>query len=153
LHAGDQFATTTVRQASIADHRQFYRQQGDLGLARQFLSERMQRNESLILLAVMQNGFAAGFAQRYPSFSSAAARRLLILNDLFVTPKFRRTGIGTALLSAAAAEGRKIGEIRLRLSTEATNYSAQALYERHGWRRELDLYTYILNLDCERRHS
>jgi ribosomal protein S18 acetylase RimI-like enzyme len=152
--------TIAIRRATLADldsvaplfdaYRQFYRQPSDLVLARQFLSERLHRGESTILLATTPDRLTAGFAQLYPSFSSGACRRLLILNDLFVAPDFRRAGVGKALLSAAAAEGLKIGAVRLTLSTEATNLPAQALYERNGWQRNSDFYTYNLNLNRER---
>jgi ribosomal protein S18 acetylase RimI-like enzyme len=148
-----------VRRATEADlevivplfdaYRQFYGQSHDLETARQFLSERLHRNESVILLATIQNGQPAGFTQLYPSFSSASARRLWILNDLFVTPEFRRCGVGTALLSAAAAFGVQTGAVRLMLSTAGTNQTAQRLYESRGWTRDLVFYTYTLPLPCE----
>jgi len=86
-----------VRQATILDldlltplfdaYRQFYRKPSDLGLARSFLLERFQHNQSIVFLAVRQNGSAVGFTQLFPSFSSAAsAAPILILNDLFVEP-------------------------------------------------------------------
>src|SRR6266702_6632429 len=78
-------------------YRRFYGQPADLVAARAFLSERIKRNESVIFLAIRE-GSVAGFTQLYPSFSSVAAERLWILNDLFVAPDARRTGAGRALL-------------------------------------------------------
>jgi ribosomal protein S18 acetylase RimI-like enzyme len=133
----------TVRQATILDldlivplfdaYRQFYRKPRDLGLARQFLLERFQHNQSIIFLA-FQNGAAAGFTQLFPSFSSASAARILSLNDLFVLPEARRMGLGSSLLSAAAGFGRSIGAVRMTLSTEITNEAAQGLYAGRGKR-------------------
>jgi GNAT superfamily N-acetyltransferase len=40
------------------------------------------------------------FVQLYPSFSSVAARRIWILNDLLVTPPARRRGVGRALAAS-----------------------------------------------------
>jgi GNAT superfamily N-acetyltransferase len=146
-----------VRQATIFDldlaaslfdaYRQFYRKPGDLDLARRFLLERFQHNESIIFLAVEPDGSAVGFTQLFPSFSSVSAARILILNDLFVQPEARRKRVGSLLLAAAARFGRSIGAVRLTLSTEVTNESAQALYEREGWRRQTDFYVYDLALD------
>ena len=131
-----------VRQATILDldllvpmfdaYRRFYRKPGDLDLARRFLLERFQHNESIIFLAVRQDGSAAGFTQLLPSFSSASAARILILNDLYVRPEARRKGVGALLLAAAAGFGRGIGAVRLTLATEVTNEAAQALYEAGG---------------------
>jgi GNAT superfamily N-acetyltransferase len=145
-----------VRQATIFDlelivplfdaYRQFYRRPSDLDLARRFLLERFQHNESTIFVALKQDGSAVGFTQLYPSFSSASAARILILNDLFVSPEARRSGVGALLLDAAAQFGRGVGAIPLTLSTEATNSTAQALYEREGWTRQTDFYSYDLTL-------
>jgi len=138
----------TVRQATILDlellvplfdaYRQFYRRQGDL--------ERFQRSESVIFLALRPDGSAVGFTQLYPSFSSASAARIFVLNDLFVSPEARRTGVGELLLGAAARFGKEVGAVRLTLSTEVTNATAQALYEKEGWIRQEDFYAYDLML-------
>ncbi len=147
---------TTVRQATISDlelvaplfdaYRQFYRQPADLALARKFLLERFQHRESIIFVAISDDGAVLGFVQLYPSFSSGAAAHILILNDLFVVPEARRTGVGTMLIRAAADYGKAVGALRLTLSTELTNKSAQALYEAEGWKLQTDFYVYNLAL-------
>jgi GNAT superfamily N-acetyltransferase len=145
-----------VRQATVFDmyllvplfdaYRQFYRKPSDPGLARSFLIERFQHNESIIFVAMQQDGSAAGFTQLFPSFSSASAARILILNDLFVNPEARRQKVGSLLLAAAVRYGREVGAVRLTLSTEVTNETAQALYEREGWVRQEEFYNYNLTL-------
>ena len=145
----------SVRQATIGDlnllvplfdaYRQFYRLPGDVDGARRFLLERFSHNESVIFLAF--NGAAAiGFTQLYPSFSSASMGRILVLNDLYVSPEARGLGAGAALLDAAAGYGRAVGAVRLALSTEVTNATAQSLYEKLGWKRDTRFYTYELSL-------
>ena len=146
----------TVREATILDldllaplfdaYRQFYRKPADLELARRFLRDRLKNGESVVFLALMPDGGAAGFTQLYPSFSSASAARVFILNDLFVEPRYRRMGVGAALLATAGAFGEAAGAVRLTLSTEVTNESAQALYEACGWTRQTDFYVYNLSL-------
>jgi GNAT superfamily N-acetyltransferase len=146
---------TTVRQATIDDlealvplfnaYRQFYRKSGDPEGARSFLKARLHHGESTIFLAVA-DGKATGFTQLYPSFSSASMAPILILNDLFVDPAYRRCGTGAALLRAAAEHGRATGAVRLTLSTELTNATAQALFERSGWQRDATFCTYQLTL-------
>ncbi len=145
-----------VRQATLADldliaplfdaYRQFYQQTPDLALARQFLRERLERDESVIFVALRSNEAAVGFTQLYPSFSSASARRIYILNDLFVDPAARRNGVGQRLLAAAAEFGRRAGAIRLTLSTAHSNTTAQSLYEAQGWRRDDVFRSYHLPL-------
>ena len=98
----------------------------DLDSARRFLRGRLATGDSVVLLA-FDGAEALGFTQLYPSFSSLGMARIFILNDLFVAPAGRRSGVGAALLDAAAAFGRASGAVRLTLSTEATNTTAQSL--------------------------
>ena len=147
-----------VRQTTMKDldllvplfdaYRQFYRKPSDLGLARRFLFDRLQHNESIVFLAAREDGSAVGFTQLFPSFSSASAARILVLNDLFVLPEARRMRVGARLLAAAASFGQAFGAVRLTLSTEVTNEAAQALYEAEGWTRQTDFYVYNLALDA-----
>jgi ribosomal protein S18 acetylase RimI-like enzyme len=116
-------------------YRQFYRQASDPAAARKFLGERIRNNQSVIFAAFVSSA-AAGFTQLYPSFSSGLMARIFVLNDLFVVPEARRNGVGVALLNAAADYGRRQGAVRLTLSTELSNATAQALYEKTGWRRD-----------------
>src|SRR5581483_4799737 len=110
-------------------YRQFYRKASDPDGARRFLAERFAKKQSTIFLA-WDGGQAVGFTQLYPSFSSASMGPIYILNDLFVSPDARKLGVGRALLDAAARFGRQNGALRLALSTELTNHTAQALYEK-----------------------
>lgn len=145
-----------VRQAVVADldmlaplfdaYRMFYAQPSNMVLARAFLLERFQRNQSVLFLALRNDGAAVGFTQLYPSFSSVSAAPIFILNDLFVVPEARRRGVGARLLSAAAEYGRSHGAVKLSLTTGVSNAAAQALYAAQGWVREDDFYAYNLSL-------
>ncbi len=149
-------STVAVRQASVADldllvpmfdeYRQFYRMPADLDLARRFLLERFQHNQSIVFIAELPDGSAAAFTQLFPSYSSASAARILILNDLFVRPEARRKKVGSMLLAAAVGYRRAVGAARLTLSTEVTNLAAQSLYEGEGWIRQEEFLTYNLPL-------
>lgn len=144
-----------IRQATVSDidqlvplfdgYREFYRQPSEPERIRKFLLDRFEHNQSVVFVAI-KDGAAVGFTQLYPSFSSGALARIFILNDLFVEPRARKNGVGGALLEAAADYGRRLGALRLVLSTEETNTYAQALYERLGWRRNADFRTYQLSL-------
>jgi GNAT superfamily N-acetyltransferase len=59
-----------------------------------------------------------------------------ISSDLFVAEDARRRGVGARLLRAACDHALRTGAVRLALSTAVTNTTAQALYERDGWRRD-----------------
>jgi GNAT superfamily N-acetyltransferase len=126
-------------------YRQFYGQTPDLAGARRFLVERLDRGESVIF-AVVEDGRALGFTQLYPSFSSVSMKSIWILNDLFVAESARRRGIGARLLRAARDHALRTGAARLALSTAVTNTTAQALYERDGWRRDREFFHYEYEL-------
>lgn len=145
----------TIRQAGAQDldtlaplfnaYREFYRLPADPEGSRRFLLERVEKNQSVIFLA-SADGAAAGFTQLYPSFSSGAMARIFVLNDLFVAPEMRRRGVGAALLKAAAEYGLRERAVRLTLSTELSNTTAQALYEKNGWKRDTIFCAYNLAL-------
>ena len=113
-------------------YRGFYGQPADLALATAFIRARMERDESVILLA-WHDERAVGFTQLYPAFSSVSASRVWTLNDLLVVPEARRQGVARALLSAAADFARADGALRLELETDHDNATAQALYRALGW--------------------
>ena len=116
-------------------YRSFYHQPPDLAKARNFLSERLQRNESVVFLARHDDGSAAGFTQLFPGFSSVRAARVWLLNDLYVDASARRQGVGEALLAAARDFARADGAIRLELETMPDNHIAQSLYRAQGWQQ------------------
>lgn len=144
----------TIRPASLSDlasvaylfdqYRQFYKQSEDIDGATVFLQERMERNETVILLA-LEDGEVVGFTQLFPIFSSVSMRKAWLLNDLFVQADQRGKGIGTKLLDAAKQLGRNTEAKWLLLQTGADNKTAQAVYEKNGWVRENDWF-YQFNL-------
>ena len=126
-------------------YRRFYGQQSDDIVARQFLNDRLTRNESIVLVAENDGGAAVGFVQLYPTFSSILAAPMSVLSDLFVVPEVRRRGVGTLLLQSAMETARAAGVDRLELTTAIANVSAQRLYESLGWQRD-EFYLYGLVL-------
>lgn len=148
--------TLTTRLATATDlpavadlfdqYRQFYRQPGDLPRARRYLAARLERGESVLIVAETTPGALVGFCQLYPSFCSLLTDRTFVLYDLFVAPGARRLGAGRALLLAAEDHAREAGAVRLELSTARDNLSAQALYESLGWRRDEHFFVYQKSL-------
>lgn len=137
--------TIAIRQASSSDaailaplldaYRQFYGQPGDLPRAREWLRERLERGESVVLVAE-RPGVPVGFAQLFPTFSSVRTARVWILNDLFVSPQARRAGVARSLLDAAAGFARQQGAAYITLETMRDNAAARALYRAAGWHEE-----------------
>ncbi len=145
-----------IRLATLADlepvaalfdaYRRFYEQAPDLALATGFIRERLQKQESVILLARDAQGQAIGFCQLYPSFCSVEARPIYALYDLYVAPVARRSGTGRALLQAAERLALEQGKARMDLTTAKTNRAAQSVYESLGWVRDEVFYAYSRQL-------
>lgn len=129
-------------------YRQFYEQPADADAALAFITARLERGESVILLARRPDGSALGFCQLYPSFCSVLAAPIYVLYDLFVVPDARRLGVGRALLLAAEAHARATGHARMDLTTARNNLRAQALYESLDWVRDEVFLTYARHLQA-----
>jgi len=120
-------------------YRMFYNQSSDIDGSLRFVKERLQQNESVIFIAFI-NDRAIGFIQLFPIFTSVGMQRAWVLNDLFIHPSARGTGVGTALLETAKDFGRTGKSKWLMLQTANDNHSAQALYRKNGWKKETDLF-------------
>ncbi len=116
-------------------YRVFYRAPSDPAAAERFLRERFARRDSHLFVAP-SGARLDGFAQLYPSLSSVSMARIYVLNDLFVDPAARRSGVGRALLEAAHAFARSQGAVRISLETAIDNATAQRLYEAVGYVRD-----------------
>jgi ribosomal protein S18 acetylase RimI-like enzyme len=119
-------------------YRQFYGAAPDAAGARTFIAARLERAESVVLLAralprAAESPDAIGFAQLYPSFSSVSLAPIIILNDLFVLPSWRRSSVARSLIEETARHGERVGAIRIHLSTQSTNAPALHLYRSLGF--------------------
>ena len=145
-----------IRRATIDDlslisplfdlYRQFYEQDSDLAKAENFLAQRLQLNESVIFLA-FDGADPVGFTQLYPGFSSVSMGRTYLLNDLYVVESHRRLGVGALLLETAVAHAQSEQAVRISLTTNVANTTAQAVYEAQGWEREKAFLTYNFKLN------
>lgn len=147
---------SNIRAANISDleplallfdlYRQFYEQTPDIALAKNFIAERLNKQDSVILVAENATQKLIGFCQIYPSFCSVAAAKIGVLYDLFVDLSARKTGAGRALILAAHEHATNNGLARLDLTTAKNNVKAQALYESLGWVRDEAFYAYYKQL-------
>lgn len=122
-------------------YRIFYRQASNQDAVKNFLEERFQKKDSVIFIALDDEGNGLGFTQLYPSFSSVFMQRVYILNDLFVSEKARGQGIGEALIEYAKQFAREMGSKGLTLETAIDN-PAQNLYKRLGWVKDTEVNHY-----------
>ena len=147
IHAQRADASHLDKVARLFDaYRGFYGQPSNLPQSRDFIAERIAKDESAIFLALDADGEALGFVQLYPTFSSIEAHRAWLLSDLFTAPAARGRGVGTLLMNTARAFALSTGAKGLMLETATDNYGAQRLYESVGYVRDTGYYTYCLDL-------
>lgn len=128
-------------------YREFYEQKSDDDSARDFLLQRINRNESVIFLAMdEEKNSGIGFVQLYPSFSSVSLKRLWILNDLFVHEDYRRQGVADALVEKSKELAVKTKSKGIVLETQIDNIKAQELYNKLGFKKDEKHYYYFLEI-------
>lgn len=131
-------------------YRVFYNQQFDCELAKNFIQTRLDNNESVIFVALVNDkSKPVGFTQLYPKYSSVQAIKNWILNDLYVDKEYRKQGIGEKLIKTAMNFAKENNAKFFELSTAVNNYTAQNLYEQIGFEKqspETDFYTYRISL-------
>ena len=88
--------------------------------------------EGVQLIAREAGGRAVGFATVFWTWQTLDAGRIGVMNDLFVHPDARGTGLATALIEACAERTRAHGGKVLAWETALDNERAQAVYERVG---------------------
>lgn len=93
--------------------------------------------DGIQLIARDDDGHALGFATIFWSWSTLSAARIAVMNDLFVRPDARGSGLADALIGACAQACIERGDIAsLRWQTAKDNARAQAVYARVGAGRE-----------------
>ncbi|MGL4600001.1 MAG: GNAT family N-acetyltransferase [Plesiomonas sp.] len=124
-------------------YREFYHVDPLPEQALAFLQARLEQNQSVIFYAEDTEQNTVGFAQLYPVFCSLQMKPIWYLYDLFVSPKARKQGIGEALLSRCKQFGEETEAGFVTLQTGVENKTAQRLYEKMGYQRDTEFYTYM----------
>jgi GNAT superfamily N-acetyltransferase len=89
--------------------------------------------EGIQLIARSDDGRAVGFATVFWSWSTLRAGRVGVMNDLYVDPDGRGSGLADALIAACVERCRRRGDVvSLGWQTAKDNRRAQAVYERVG---------------------
>ena len=107
-----------------------------------YLRERLARKEATVFLSRDGAGVPNGFVLNYHTFSSVSQGSVIVLNDLFVVESARKRGIGRQLIERVFQLARDSGAVRVDLGTQKTNRAAQSLYERLGFVRDTEFYSY-----------
>ncbi len=101
--------------------------------------------EGLQIIARDGHGQPVGFATIYWSWSTLSAGRIAVMNDLYVAPAGRGTGLAEALIEECRQRARRRGCVSLEWSTAEDNVRAQTVYDRVGGKREDQWVSYSLD--------
>ena len=104
-----------------------------LALSRALIADLEREGVQLI---ARNEGHAVGFATIFWSWATTSAERIGVMNDLFVAPEARGTGLAAALIEACRAECAARGAGKLTWQTAPDNTAAMKVYDRVGATRE-----------------
>jgi GNAT superfamily N-acetyltransferase len=99
-------------------------------------------------LIAEHNGTPAGFALYFTSYSTWEGHHGLYLEDLYVSPEFRKLGLGKALLARVAAIAVEQGCPRLEWSVLDWNQPSIDFYHRIGARKKSEWFMMRLSGDA-----
>ena len=88
--------------------------------------------EGMQLIARQPDGKAVGFATIYWTWQTLNAARVGVMNDLFISPEGRGSGLADRLIAACRERCAAHGAREVAWQTAKDNYRAQKVYERVG---------------------
>lgn len=123
------------------EYRQFYGASSQLSLSSHFLEQRFKDGQTVIFINTKDDTFT-GFVLLYIGFSSVACSTYYILDDVYVTPAFRRQGAAKQLIDTAILFAKNENALRISLETQKNNYQSHTLYESMGFIKDDEFQTY-----------
>ena len=123
------------------EYRQFYGASSNIKQSLSFLTQRFENKESVIFSHVKDDVFT-GFVLLYLGFSSVACLKYYILDDVYVTPSYRRQGSAKQLIDTAILFARHENAQRISLETQKSNYQSHQLYEQMGFVKDNEFQTF-----------
>lgn len=121
----------------------FYKQASAPTKYRDYLKERLGNGEATVFIAYSNNE-PVGFVLNYHTFSSVSLARVIVLNDLFICASHRQQGIANKLIENVIGLAKCTHSVRIDLGTAIDNYAAQALYEKIGFIKDTEYFSYSL---------
>ncbi|ENX00791.1 hypothetical protein F899_02088 [Acinetobacter sp. CIP 101934] len=140
-----------VRRAQVKDlqqlsvlfneYRQFYGASSNQELSYQFLKQRFEDQQTVIFINTKDDIFT-GFILLYLRFSSVACSKFYVLDDVYITPLYRRHGAARQLIDTAILFARHENALRISLDTQKNNHQSHKLYESMGFMRDDEFVTF-----------
>jgi GNAT superfamily N-acetyltransferase len=132
----------------MRDYCEFYRvapaDEALLAMARELIAD--PDCEGVQILARDDEGRPVGFATVFWTWSTLRGARVGVMNDLFIAPEARGSGIAEALIAECVERCRERGATSLGWQTATDNRRARAVYERVGAAHE-EWVDYSLEVD------
>jgi len=128
-------------------YRRFYEQPSDIEASRIYLTERLDKNESVMFFVYEnknneKNGI--GFAQLYATYSSVTLKKFWVLHDLYVKDDYRKQGIAKTLINKCKELAHENAPLGIIIESRISNQSAQHLFDAVGFVKEGEHYFYYL---------
>jgi ribosomal protein S18 acetylase RimI-like enzyme len=140
-----------VRRAQVEDlqqlsvlfdeYRQFYGASSNQELSYHFLKQRFEDQQTVIFINTKDDIFT-GFILLYLRFSSVACSKFYVLDDVYITPLYRRHGAARQLIDTAILFVRHENALRISLDTQKNNHQSHKLYESMGFMRDDEFVTF-----------
>ncbi|KMV00644.1 MULTISPECIES: GNAT family N-acetyltransferase [Acinetobacter] len=140
-----------VRRAQVEDlqqlsvlfdeYRQFYGASSNQELSYHFLKQRFEDQQTVIFINTKDDIFT-GFILLYLRFSSVACSKFYVLDDVYITPLYRRHGAARQLIDTAILFARHENALRISLDTQKNNHQSHKLYESMGFMRDDEFVTF-----------
>ncbi|AUX89224.1 MULTISPECIES: GNAT family N-acetyltransferase [Acinetobacter] len=123
------------------EYRQFYGTSSNLDLSYEFLKQRFEDGQTVIFINTKDEIFT-GFILLYLRFSSVACSTYYVLDDVYISPPYRRHGAAKQLVDTAILFARHENALRISLETQKTNYQSHKLYESLGFIQDNEFVTF-----------
>lgn len=136
-------SNTDLNQLAVLfdEYRQFYGSSANFKESFDFLNQRFSNQQSVIFIHI-KDEVITGFVLLYLGFSSLACSTYYILDDVYVTPRFRRQGSAKQLIDTAILFARHENALRISLETQKNNFQSHKLYEQMGFVKDDEFQTY-----------
>lgn len=140
-----------VRRATLEDlsalavlfdeYRQFYGESSNLQQSSNFLEQRFKNAESIIFVN-LKGEVLTGFVLLYRGFSSIQCRNYFVLDDVYVSPQFRRQGAARQLIDTAILFAGQENAAKVWVDTPKDNYQSHQLYISMGFKADNTLVSF-----------
>ena len=127
----------------FVNYMEFYEKPIDEDKFLKYFQSIIDRDSVFIYKAVVEDK-PAGLMVVYRTLSSFECGEILFLNDLWVEPSYRASGVGQSLMNEVISLGKELGCKRIDLMTNLTNEPARSLYEKNGMLPDKEFINYSL---------